>query len=206
MAEGRGTKRRKTLMACEYCRTRKTKCDGRRPVCGACAKRGWTPDRCVWRYNDEKDDVISSMYVQGLEHRIQELERQSRASTSQSTHVSRLDSIYANSPDLTETSPNSISAMEGAVTGEHQTEGFVGQAAAAALMDTVRRAVDPQPSPARVAIRNQVSSEHTCLNPPNHVLPTPTEAGLLVRTYWDFVHPIYPFLHRPNFDAIYTNL
>ncbi|KAJ4990961.1 C6 transcription factor [Stagonosporopsis vannaccii] len=208
MAEGRESKRRKTLLACEYCRNKKTKCDGRRPVCGACAKRGWTQDRCMWRYADGKEDVVSLTLVQGLERRIQELERQRGAvASSQIIRPSMTtSSLHANSPDLPQPSPSSISAMEGAVTGEHQTEGFVGPAAAAAFMDTVRRAVDPQPLGGRIAPRPHLSREHLSFNSPNHVLPVPREANVLVRAYWIYVHPIYPCLHKPAFEAIYESL
>lgn len=76
MADSRPSKRRKTLLACEYCRNKKTKCDGERPVCGACAKRSWGPDRCFWKHVDGREDTVPLGLVRDLERRIQELERQ----------------------------------------------------------------------------------------------------------------------------------
>lgn len=34
-------KRRKITLACNYCRSRKTRCDGRQPACTACDRKGW---------------------------------------------------------------------------------------------------------------------------------------------------------------------
>jgi hypothetical protein len=36
----RPTKRRKLQLACTQCRDRKTRCDGTRPVCSTCNRRG----------------------------------------------------------------------------------------------------------------------------------------------------------------------
>lgn len=59
-------KRRRTTLACEECRERKRKCDGIKPVCGACARR--SAGCCVW--NGDRS------YVEGLKSRIRELEEQ----------------------------------------------------------------------------------------------------------------------------------
>lgn len=37
--------RRKSRLACNVCRARKTGCDGRKPVCTACSLKGWA-DKC----------------------------------------------------------------------------------------------------------------------------------------------------------------
>jgi Fungal specific transcription factor domain/Fungal Zn(2)-Cys(6) binuclear cluster domain len=41
-------KRRKTTIACELCRVRKSKCDGVRPTCGPCSKRKATIESCTY--------------------------------------------------------------------------------------------------------------------------------------------------------------
>lgn len=45
MADGSATKSRRVQLACRTCRVRKTRCDGRQPVCEACEARGAT---CVF--------------------------------------------------------------------------------------------------------------------------------------------------------------
>lgn len=49
-------KRRRTPLACDECRDRKRKCDGVKPVCGACRRRSITA--CVW--NEER---VSKMWT-----------------------------------------------------------------------------------------------------------------------------------------------
>lgn len=44
----RPTKRQKVSLACQECRSRKTKCDGVRPVCGSCAKKPRLEGSCVY--------------------------------------------------------------------------------------------------------------------------------------------------------------
>ncbi|KAL7908481.1 aldehyde dehydrogenase family domain-containing protein [Trichoderma velutinum] len=64
-------KRRRTPLACDECRDRKRKCDGVKPVCGACRRRSITT--CVW--NEERvSKVWTNSYVEGLRARIRELE------------------------------------------------------------------------------------------------------------------------------------
>ena len=84
----RSVKRRRIALACVECRERKRclvksssqmysvnsparKCDGAKPICGACLKRKPTPD-CV--YTDENLKRGSSSYVDSLRARIRELE------------------------------------------------------------------------------------------------------------------------------------
>ncbi|KAH8660825.1 fungal-specific transcription factor domain-containing protein [Tricladium varicosporioides] len=61
-------KRRKTLLACRQCRTRKTRCNGRRPLCGSCEDRGW---QCLYESSAPKPH--SSLV--DMESRLSRLER-----------------------------------------------------------------------------------------------------------------------------------
>src|SRR4051812_5021677 len=45
-------KRRKTTVACEICRVRKSKCDGVRPTCGPCSRRKNMVEECF--YTEDK--------------------------------------------------------------------------------------------------------------------------------------------------------
>ncbi|KNG85200.1 hypothetical protein ANOM_008079 [Aspergillus nomiae NRRL 13137] len=64
-------KRRRIAVACNECRERKRKCDGVKPVCGACVKR--PSPRCVWDAGRNAKGWNHS-YVESLRGRIQELE------------------------------------------------------------------------------------------------------------------------------------
>ena len=63
-------KRRKAQLACNYCRDRKTRCDGRQPACSPCQKRG-CPQECVYG----ESTLRTQRQVAKLEQKIKELER-----------------------------------------------------------------------------------------------------------------------------------
>ncbi|KAK5044717.1 hypothetical protein LTR84_010491 [Exophiala bonariae] len=218
MVDPRQPKRRKTLLACEICRNKKTKCDGQRPVCGPCTRKGWGSDQCSWKYVDGTDDTIPNSLVRDLERRIHELERAHSSAPSaarpwdgsfSSSAPAHRTSLPANSPTQTGPGPNNISAIEGAVTGEPQNEGYVGPAAAAALMDTVRRAVAPlHVAGSPVSQRPDALPMMQLTSPPSlsHLLPLRQEAHALLLSYWKYVHPIYPFLYRPTLESMFSSL
>ncbi|CAI6088219.1 unnamed protein product [Clonostachys chloroleuca] len=65
-------KRRRTALACEECRDRKRKCDGIKPICGAC--KGRSTAQCIWKQERNSKGWWSNSYVQELKSRIRELE------------------------------------------------------------------------------------------------------------------------------------
>ncbi|OAA53003.1 Transcription factor [Cordyceps fumosorosea ARSEF 2679] len=89
--EGIGRKRRRIVQACEECRDRKRKCDGGRPVCGACSRR--PGQSCVWN-DDRNTKGWSKNYVEGLRARIRQLE--SAMSTSSADTVDQAAPSDAN--------------------------------------------------------------------------------------------------------------
>ncbi|KAF5723731.1 benzoate 4-monooxygenase [Fusarium mundagurra] len=66
-------KRRKIALACEYCRKRKTRCDGRQPACSACEAKGLSAT-CLY----QQSYLTTKRYVSDLEARVQEYERRSQ--------------------------------------------------------------------------------------------------------------------------------
>lgn len=80
-------KRRRTPLACDECRDRKRKCDGVKPVCGACRRRSIAT--CVW--NEERvSKGWTNSYVEGLRARIRELELSRNHPPEQSVDTSSL--------------------------------------------------------------------------------------------------------------------
>lgn len=45
---GRPKKRKRVALACDLCRERKIRCDGVKPICKPCEKRGEPPLRCLY--------------------------------------------------------------------------------------------------------------------------------------------------------------
>ncbi|KAB8263705.1 fungal-specific transcription factor domain-containing protein [Aspergillus pseudonomiae] len=69
-----GPRRRKIALACEPCRTRKARCDGQKPICGACRARGRNIDQCLYKTTDNARSASNDQYLRMLHHRIRELE------------------------------------------------------------------------------------------------------------------------------------
>lgn len=68
-------KRRKVAQACNLCRSRKSRCDGVKPVCGECAQRPNQRSQCRYAPNSSRGSDQDE-YVSGLLSRIRELEAQ----------------------------------------------------------------------------------------------------------------------------------
>lgn len=56
--EVRAAKRRKVATACDECRQRKSRCDGVKPSCGPCTRKGRGPGRCTYQ-NDLTRPTVS---------------------------------------------------------------------------------------------------------------------------------------------------
>ncbi|KAJ5446850.1 Transcription factor [Penicillium cf. griseofulvum] len=69
---GRPSKRRRVAIACDACRTRKSRCDGKRPSCSLCQDLGF---ECVYTPPPTAANVIVQKdYLHGLEERVKRLE------------------------------------------------------------------------------------------------------------------------------------
>jgi hypothetical protein len=67
-----GNKRRRTVLACTACRTRKTRCDGGRPICSTCETLGY---QCVYAQPVYSDNVtVGREHLFTLESRLSVLE------------------------------------------------------------------------------------------------------------------------------------
>ncbi|KAF8605534.1 hypothetical protein BDV93DRAFT_605457 [Ceratobasidium sp. AG-I] len=63
----------KVSLACNFCRARKRKCDGARPVCGYC--KTMKNESCKFDVHSDKRKPASRLYVSALESRIKLLEK-----------------------------------------------------------------------------------------------------------------------------------
>ncbi|KAJ5556797.1 hypothetical protein N7494_000712 [Penicillium frequentans] len=70
--EGRTSKRRRVAVACDACRSRKSRCDGVRPRCSLCVDLGF---ECIYTPPvTAKNVIVQKEYLHGLEDRVKRLE------------------------------------------------------------------------------------------------------------------------------------
>ncbi|KAF9892311.1 hypothetical protein FE257_002088 [Aspergillus nanangensis] len=73
-ANERSPKRRRVALACACCRERKVRCDGVKPVCGACERRGNTAEQCEYLViADTAKYQTERAYIQSLRDHIASL-------------------------------------------------------------------------------------------------------------------------------------
>ncbi|GAA5847252.1 hypothetical protein JCM9279_006158 [Rhodotorula babjevae] len=71
-------KKPRTTTACNRCRTKRGRCDGRKPICGPCSSSNAT---CEYELGGDKRKPYTKAVVQAMQHRIDTLEAQLAALT-----------------------------------------------------------------------------------------------------------------------------
>ncbi|CAK7216312.1 hypothetical protein SCUCBS95973_002770 [Sporothrix curviconia] len=66
-------RRRKVTLACEPCRERKSRCDGRKPICSTCEHRSLGLEQCIYKVGNART-ASSDEYTRALHERIRQLE------------------------------------------------------------------------------------------------------------------------------------
>lgn len=180
-------------------------------------KRQRSVDECVWCHVDGREENSHSL-LQSLQARIEQLERQSNSRQPSPTTLleehqsTRHHSTADQSVTPTGNPHHEVTALEGAVTGEPQSEGYVGSSSTAWFVSLIRRTIDPhsKSSPSNSTLsplsnprkEQEVTNGHT---PQAYKLPSRQKADALVHLYWEFVHPLYPFVHKKAFESIYDS-
>ncbi|WYZ36214.1 hypothetical protein EsH8_XI_000097 [Colletotrichum jinshuiense] len=73
-SNGRPVKRKRVALACETCRDRKIRCDGGKPVCRQCARRGDVPANCTYSIITSSAKQLSEQeYIASLQRQVQDL-------------------------------------------------------------------------------------------------------------------------------------
>ncbi|KAM6537845.1 hypothetical protein FALCPG4_003748 [Fusarium falciforme] len=217
-------RRRRIQTACKSCQDRKTRCDGSRPACSACHRRGVAVE-CIY-----ENSPASASYLSALEQRLQRLEQrqdvESRPPQPAERRVSRNDSIPEASIASREIqaspatqgpyAPNTsryASNVDGLATVSTTTESecmygpsstiafvqFCNEANRQGSLPESDQQVDELPSAAvPEAIREKDS--FAAVYPPRRT------ADDFVRCFWEFVHPVFPVLHKTSFMNRYNLL
>lgn len=59
-------RRHKIPLACEPCRVRKSRCNGCKPICSTCERRGLPLDRCVYKIEQNARTASNDEQVFGF--------------------------------------------------------------------------------------------------------------------------------------------
>ncbi|KAJ3541642.1 hypothetical protein NM208_g4515 [Fusarium decemcellulare] len=215
-------KRRKTQLACNCCRVRKTRCDGGRPVCFACEKRGSIQD-CLY----EEGALKTRQYIQKLETRLKQLEKGRGSQHGRSEDGSRPHVPGRPAGDMTQSrwtgragSPSQVESPDGLATVSaslHRHNLLYGESSTIAFVEHVlltTGSTDEIDGGSSVSEDNSGASIHTMgqsglkTDHPESldVLPIRRNSDRYLQSFWNIVHPVFPILHRPTFTRFYASL
>ncbi|TGO41160.1 hypothetical protein BHYA_0025g00100 [Botrytis hyacinthi] len=197
-------KRRRTQLACNSCRQRKTACNGDRPSCSSCIRRG-VQDGCSY----EEATVGSKASINtGKSLMI--------GSPKPNVHF-RSASQSASSPSPAAwiaASPGNVGGLAMVSDTEIQ-DSLYGGSSTIALVSQVRQAASDQAVPIfethKPPIDNlpQSHGEVEILYKQDFasfILPQRQQADEFINCYWEFVHPVFPLLDLQTFNATYEKL
>ncbi|KAL4864279.1 fungal-specific transcription factor domain-containing protein [Aspergillus spectabilis] len=209
-------KRRRVPLACRNCRERKVRCDGRRPICGTCQRRGQSEDHCEYMVIAETAKYQTERaYIQSLRDHITQLEssaRQPPPSLEPSPNGNSGVEPVISSPEpaivashhppehcehypspATTSLPSSISAMGAAVGDIRDTDirdQYFGQTS---IVSLVQECAHTSPS------RQQTTT------PLVYTAATQT-ADWLLDIYFTSPHMFYPWVHKQTFLTTYNSM
>ncbi|KAF5002531.1 hypothetical protein FGRMN_296 [Fusarium graminum] len=233
---GRRPKRKRVALACDICRDRKIKCDGSKPLCSPCNKRGEPPTRCTYtviggtaKHQSEQEYITSLQnQVQEMHQVINQLRQEAEANAS-GTNKSNCDS---NSPDgplprpqpapappsqgvrgPEAGGPSPVSAM-GATTHlqsstlNRREDEFFGQSSVHSLLRQVPQSHSQSGNTDIGSLGHDASSLTTAssLLAAEFALPPRQVADTLLNQYFDNVHIFYPWTHSTSFKKRYESL
>ncbi|KAK9459093.1 fungal-specific transcription factor domain-containing protein [Lipomyces oligophaga] len=114
-AENPSSKRRRIARACDWCRKKKIKCDGKLPACANCLNY---KTECIFTYTEKKRNPPKNVkYIENLESRLQKMEECIRSLVSQSDnekpeHSPSSASAVSHHMELNASSSSSRSPLE----------------------------------------------------------------------------------------------
>ncbi|KAH6953982.1 fungal-specific transcription factor domain-containing protein [Ilyonectria sp. MPI-CAGE-AT-0026] len=223
LSQGLRPKRRKTQLACTCCRVRKTKCDGGRPVCYACEKRGSRKD-CLY----EEGSLKTRKHIQALEGRLEQLEKghnhgQTRLEVgsehtrggpnvllrSTTRAARRQSTLGVESPSQAE-SPDALATVSTCV--DHRNI-LYGASSTIAFVQHVLLTTGETDDVSQLSQDDGRPVTHVMWQPGSQaerlagleLIPIRRISDRYLQSFWDIVHPVFPILHRPTFTRFYVD-
>ncbi|KAL1841467.1 hypothetical protein VTJ49DRAFT_7022 [Mycothermus thermophilus] len=203
---GQSFRRRKARLACNPCRARKTGCDGRKPVCSACALRGWQ-DKCI--YPDTVLQPSTALTLVDIDRRLQKLENEVRGDAAAGSHHGT--PLPGSVPAVTGRDPGSSTDPPTIATATFVLHDPASGPGPASGPPTRRASTGSEPDspmfPGLVGLSLHGLEQHLDdVDPRSLALPPRQLADDLLHCYWVNFHSLFPFMHWPTFDAEYRSL
>ncbi|KAI5195672.1 hypothetical protein E4T39_08141 [Aureobasidium subglaciale] len=193
----RAVKRRKIAVACDPCRRRKVRCDGIQPTCSQCVS-GRKIYTCTY---EDRIPELQGRHIEDLQtlnarsgraedsrHVEENLQIANTLETPADTLVAA--SEYSDANAAREDGQNVVYGESSTTTFMHQLSG-----------NQQRHSYD--------LVSNGIRRVPAVLNPSvtvAAVLPRRRVADDLMKTYWTFVNPLFPILHKTTFMRSYEKL
>ncbi|WQF75370.1 hypothetical protein CDEST_00384 [Colletotrichum destructivum] len=235
-------KRRKTQLACNPCRARKSGCDGARPVCSPCRSKGWQ-QQCT--YQESVLHASSRPSISELQRRLERLE----GSPAPQATIQSKSTLTVPGPDGSETvrdpppartgvvgsvdprdigpirqqaenAPRNTSQLNGSPSHTDD-ETIYGLSSNISFLRQVTQVADPKKSASKSPNEPNDEAEEgastvlgfSAIQPKSPdplpgpvMLPERWLADSLIQSFMEFVHPVFPILHRPSFASSYEAL
>ncbi|KAF7554865.1 hypothetical protein G7Z17_g2584 [Cylindrodendrum hubeiense] len=211
-------KRKRAAMACNHCRKRKRKCDGKQPICTFCEETNHLP--CEYRNLEGYGKApIDTDQVAGILDRLEALERSITNLTSawnssaspydvavpSASVISGTPRAHALSSQLSLTAAEVNTTMDIPLSHSTTTGSLLHSAPAKTLLGDY-----PVDIFLNIEMQRPIP-EPLCLNPtPLDQIEIPLisrdDADGLVQNYFDLVHRFYPILDEAEFHKVYDDI
>ncbi|PVH74426.1 hypothetical protein DL98DRAFT_429464 [Cadophora sp. DSE1049] len=180
-------KRRKIQLACNKCRNRKTRCDGHRPACIACLERGLAAE-CSYEHNTHPSQRYTGRGTVIPSHSGASNTAELLSSPTQSTHCT-----------------NDFNRVDGLATVAfpREDENLYGESSTIAF---VRHVMHEQPPPEHQQYKSPAPEPIRDRDESLAVYPRRQTADDYVSSFWEFVHPVFPILHKASFMSRYKEV
>ncbi|THZ62828.1 hypothetical protein D6C86_03437 [Aureobasidium pullulans] len=195
------SKRRKIAIACEPCRKRKVRCDGKQPTCSPCitSRKTYT---CIY---ESSPQATQQRYIEELQNRITDLGGHVNVQEVSASENASSESMQQPDSGQSGIFTATASAHVGAISDASSPNVVFGESSTATFLQQLSHEAGQKDRPPSFApndtnsgpLRLDRSTEQTT------VLPIRRIADDLMNCYWQYMHPLFPILHEPTFTAAY---
>ncbi|KAH7110674.1 fungal-specific transcription factor domain-containing protein [Dactylonectria macrodidyma] len=205
--EGASRKRRRVAEACGACRDRKTRCDGRQPVCQACEDRG-VGSSCVYKINRRRRRRPMPMPMPVPITSASDREESRDAEWVSRRSSPNLQRVIDNANIASDSScqPWSSTHSDGLaiLAGRHDNSIYGPSSTVAFLRRLVTKSShDPVSQPTHALAAVHIPERIPQQNDAMAQLPRRRSADEFLFCYWEFIHPMFPVLHKTTFFKQY---